>query len=362
MIKHLLLLSLSLTTAYGCSDLKEQKAPPADQRLQPATGYPGYWSWDGETPVLLLGAGGAPEAFLDPDFEQKLNILADSGGNFSRIQYDLATAAPNLKDLLKYLTTAATNEIAVELTVSSSATTTGVVPPKKSFSHLIRQTHKFNNLLFVLSPALTKAGYLEILQNRRPGALVAGIDYQNGPSGVNQQRGFQHWKQLKEVALQRAGGSPLHFPAVSSFGEVAAEGIAAFNRSILAGAAAVRHRARPQGDGFSGAALANIRSVRTVEQHFDFWDLQPSPELTPTAGPNEAYAFTDGFDGYLIYLPTTGSVTLQLNLAEQVPLRVSVVGYLGSQKSELLQPPYKNRFTLYTDEPRGGWMLIKPLR
>jgi len=54
-------------------------------------------------------------------------------------------------------------------------------------------------------------------------------------------------------------------------------------------------------------------------------------------------------------------VELQLDIHPQVPLRVTVIGYLGTQKSEILRPPYNSSFTLYTKEPRGGWMVIKPL-
>ncbi len=358
------LLLLPLIFLFSCTDLAQQKALPTGFRLQPSLLYPDYWSWDGKDPILLLGAGGVPNAYMDPEFDRKLNILAENGGNFTTIQYDIGKQGAVSDSLLRYLAAAGSYEIAVELQLSEN--------PKKEpgqlsaqgnhFKSLIRQTQGFKNIMFSLSPALAAGGFIEELKRQRPDALVDGIDYQNVPLEQEQQPAYQHWEQLEGILSTRSRNVPHHVSRVLNFGEIAAEGIAAFNRSVLAGAAVVRHAPRPSGDGFSGASLAGIRAIRTVAQHFDFWTLEHAPEILPTAASNTAYAFTDGFDGFLIYLPTAGAVDLKLDIREQVPMRVSVVGYLGSQKSEILKPPYNDSFTLYTEEPRGGWMLIKPER
>jgi hypothetical protein len=98
-----------------------------------------------------------------------------------------------------------------------------------------------------------------------------------------------------------------------------------------------------------------------VEQHLKFWDLRPAPDLL-LEDDSEAIAATDGKGNYLIYLPGAGSVNLAPDWEEQLPVKVTVVGYLGTQRSELMEPPYGDSFRLYTEEDRGGWMLLEPVR
>lgn len=286
-----------------------------------------YWSWDGVEPVLLLGAGLPENAFLSTGWEYQLKILQESGGNFAALKL----RSGDLKEksyrdsLTAFIEAAARERIAIAVQIDSSGQLTEDRP-----------------VLFRKFPNIIPPKY----RSFRP-----------------RERGALHWSEV--LNLREFAGSesiPLLIPEVINHGERAAEGIAAFNRSVLAGAAAVRHAPLPEGEGFTGPALASIRAVRTVERLLKFWELRPAPEVIPNAAPNSVYAATDDKDGFLLYLPTAGSVELQLNIQPQVPLRVTVIGYLGTQKSEILQPPYNDSFTLYTEEPRGGWMVIKPLQ
>ena len=338
--------------------------PPANQRIQPSVEYPNYWSWDGKTPILLLGAGGATNAYLETDYPQKLNILESNRGNFVAINVPLTINEQQRDSLVEFVRLAEEKAIVVEVTIL----TPGQGPAssrsdlQQSFRGLVDEIATFRNVLYKLEIPDSEP-FLEILELHHPTAPVVNINDKDAISGWKQLRGAAHWQQLQDTFSRYPSDHPFHTTDIVNFNETAAEGIAAFNRSVMAGAAAVRQRPRPQGDGFSGPALASIRAIRTIENHFNFWELETAPEITPTAAPNKAYPMTDGNNGYLIYLPTAGSVHLQLlDLEEQIPLRVLVIGYLGTQKSELLKPPYDNHFTLYTEEPRGGWMVIKPER
>lgn len=359
--RYLFLCTLPLL-GFSCLDqLASPASPSGNQQIQISSEYPDYWSWDGKDPVLLLGAGGATDAFLDPEQEQKLNILDNNGGNYVSIMFNLDIHKSKEDSLLAFLQTAEDKGIVVDLHIWGSPTKNNSQSNSigKQARELLYSTRRFKNLIYSLDIQDRKA--TEIALKGLPAEAIT--NHQSFEPPLNkQQKGAEHWSQLSELFADKESPLPYQFTGVRIFGQDEAEGIGAFNRCVLAGAAVVRHQARPQGAGFSGPALASIRAIRTIEHHFNIWDLKPAPHITPTADPNEAYPMTDGNNGYLIYLPTAGSVFLQLDIKEQIPLKVSVVGYLGTQKSEILNPPYDTGFTLYTEEPRGGWMIIKPVR
>lgn len=251
------------------------------------------FSWGGREPILLLGAGNAADAFLDPDYEQKLKLLTGSGGNLVLLDFE---------------------------------------------AERVRQKKYRDSLV----------SYLNLCRAERVAVRIQII----GDFSSHQSEVLELLKPYQDITLSESSRFQCADNARSAF---------EFNQAVLNGAVAVRHAARPYGLGFSGAALASIRAVRTIEQHVKFWDLRPSPEILPETKSREAIAATNGQNTYVIYLPTAGEVKLSLGLDPQIPLRVIVVGYLGTQKSEILQPPYGDAFSLYTEEPRGGWMVIKPL-
>ncbi len=131
------------------------------------------------------------------------------------------------------------------------------------------------------------------------------------------------------------------------------EGPRSFHRSLLAG------RGRLAFTSFTQAALNGLRGVRTVERHLDFPVLQPDSVVLGAANPTGARAASDPAGNCLIFIPTAGNVTVRLPDRRQVPRRVTVVGHLGTQRSEVLRPPYDRSFTLLSNDARGGWMIIE---
>ncbi|MCP9235305.1 hypothetical protein [Lewinella sp. JB7] len=109
----------------------------------------------------------------------------------------------------------------------------------------------------------------------------------------------------------------------------------------------------------SQARLNSIRAVRTVERYYDFTRLRRDDRLLGRANPSGAVAAADSLGNYLIYIPRSGKVTVRLPERDQVPRRVTVIGHLGTQRSEILRPPYDREFSLLSNDARGGWMVIK---
>ena len=135
----------------------------------------------------------------------------------------------------------------------------------------------------------------------------------------------------------------------------AVSGLRPFHALLLAGAGRVAF------DDFNQAALNALRGIRTVERHVNFWELTEDAGLLGADNPTGAHAAADANENYVIYIPTTGNVTVRFRDGRQVPRRVTVVGHLGTQRSEVLRPPYGRTFTLLSNDERGGWMLIEPL-
>ncbi|MGB3798907.1 MAG: hypothetical protein WA952_03780 [Lewinella sp.] len=131
--------------------------------------------------------------------------------------------------------------------------------------------------------------------------------------------------------------------------------IASFNAAVLAGQPAVGFRQPVQ------STLNSFRAIRTVERHLHFWDLEIDDRILGKSRPVGSVAAVDSLNNYLIYVAGAGAVTLNLLDTSQEARRVTVVGYLGTQRSEILYPPYDRTFTLQSNEERGGWMIIEPL-
>ena len=132
--------------------------------------------------------------------------------------------------------------------------------------------------------------------------------------------------------------------------------VASFNLAILAGSPAQALSA------VTPSALNAIRGIRVAERYLRIPDLRVDPGLLVGDRPPATMAARDTLGNYLIHIGGEGAVTVRFPDAAQVPRRVTVIGYLGTQRSEILRPPYDGTFTLTSREPRGGWMLIAPLR
>ena len=124
-----------------------------------------------------------------------------------------------------------------------------------------------------------------------------------------------------------------------------------FNRAILAGSGVVAYTALSQ------RALNSIRAVRAVQRLVD--PTRVTVDSTRLGKDNSAgtVAATDHAGNYLLYIPRQGRVSVRLDSA-QIERKVTVVGRLGTQRSEVLRPPYTSNFTLESRDPEGGWMVI----
>ena len=174
------------------------------------------------------------------------------------------------------------------------------------------------------------------------------------------------------------GGNYLRLPPIEAIGDDAREGyrllesrgividtadtlllpsvnsVAALNRQLLGGAAGGCYSLVTQ------RGLNNIRAIRTLERHVKFWDLSPAPAGIVVGNRGAMAAITPNHT-YVAYLSAEGAVTLTFQDTLQEPRRVTVIGHLGTQRSEILEPPYDQRFTIQSNEERGGWMLIELL-
>ncbi len=131
--------------------------------------------------------------------------------------------------------------------------------------------------------------------------------------------------------------------------------VTAFNAALLSGSPAQTYRQAVQ------PALNSFRAVRTVERHVNLWEMKIAEDLLGKERPEGTVAAADSSGNYLIYMAGSGAVTIRFRDSSQVARRVTVVGHLGTQRSEVLYPPYDDSFTLRSTEERGGWMIIEPL-
>jgi hypothetical protein len=401
MTKYLLFVLLPILF-YACNSEQNQRLPPAEGRsLQPSSDYPEYWSWDGNTPTLLLGGSSSAAPFLEEDWKEELNYLVKAGGNYVNFAMPVSTTpgrnpfistedkSGNInvdsekqywKKLDEYLSHANDLSVVVEIQVWDHANFSAENREKNAWTaaggmadtllprEFVAGEHPFFQT--VEGAAGFKPAYKALWAAQHAYVdqlLTIGYSYPNVIFNVRVPSNLEipwmvYWgKYIEAEATEMYGypGQKLNL----NIGVEAISGInvAIFNRKLLRGASTAFHRPEPQGNGLNGAAQASIRGVRVVEQHLKFWDLRPAPDLL-LEDDSEAIAATDGKGNYLIYLPGAGSVNLAPDWEEQLPVKVTVVGYLGTQRSELLEPPYGDSFRLYTEEDRGGWMLLEPVR
>lgn len=389
MIRNLLfLLPLYFFTACNPSDLPNAPTVPKTERiLQPWFGDVNWWSWDGETPELLLGASSFEAPFLEKNWKAELNYLRKTGGNYVRITLP-ASAGENAplmdygslpdpessdldywQKLDKYIDYAASISIAVEIQVWDAKnivekwdstiweylesyfedtylagehpffrTIPGSIGYSGAFELVVPEQEKFVDLLLAKTLAHNNVIYnVQVPEN----TLIPWMVY---------------WGQYIEARAKEQGRVANVNAGIVPERRI---NVARFNQSLLAGAAVAFHRPKPNGNGMNGLAQASIRGIRVVELHLKFHELTPAPELL-LDDDTEAMAATDGNGNYLIYLPSAGQVNLSPDWNDQVPVKVTVVGYLGTQRTEVLEPPYGDSFRLHTKEEKGGWMILKP--
>lgn len=397
LLSFLSCLFLLLFCACGNSDHPSTAASPAGE-LQPWAEDPNYWTWDGETPELLLGGSNSDALFLEDNFKEEIALLQKTGGNYLRCTLralDDGKMTPfewvdssgqfflqnyrkaywdNLHDMITY---AENLGVAVEIVVWDFPNTTRETWETNAWT---------NNLSIVNSngDSLMNKDFLpgeHPFFHTIPGTMLHQATYE---PLVKRQEAFVDQLlattlSFDNVIYNYVVPSNMHIPWMVYWGKYteakAAEtgkrvninlgiteprrmNIAAFNLTVLSGQPVVAHPAPPNGNGINGLALASIRGIRVVERHLKFRDLEPAPEIfggveTP------ATAATDGKGNYLIYMPTAGSVEIYPAVEQHPSVRVTVVGYLGTQRSEVLEPPYGDSFRLFTDEVKGGWMILR---
>jgi len=384
----------------SCADDTTSPTPPANSKtIQPAPNGSVYWSWDGQTRVLLIGGTKSRAPFLDEDFKLELTALRQAGGNYVNIflptMIDSTGFAPFLRDfdappeerqyhflpeywtaLQGFLDYAAEMRLAVEIDPWDRAAFEPEGWSKNVFNYSVPldsvkvgrpdQWLPGEHPFFQTVPGSimyhsSLDGLRELQELFLDKLLETTLPYRNVIYNVDSETTLNvpwtaHWGQYIERAAAEAGRTV--FVRLRTKPVVPTR-IADFNARVLAGQPIAHHPAPPYGNGGNGAALASLRGIRVVERHLKFWDLRPAPELLLEEN-SLATAAKDGKGNYLIYLPSAGGVTLSPDWTEQRPVKVTVVGYLGTQRSETLQPPYGDSFRMYTEEEKGGWMILEP--
>lgn len=390
-MKYFPLLTLLLV---GCGEPTETVMTENDGRLTTASQYPNYYSWNGTMPTLLIGGSNHEYPFLAEDWQKELEYLSKTGGNYVRfaIPVDLVTLTLNTKEfnelppyfqqwsyLKAYLTRADQLGVAVEIDVwdhlafnrlgwsENIWTARGSLGGRTLPQAFIAGEHPFYSTTTVdgdtvkLTTAYQKL--LSLQQDFIDDLLLTVSSFDNVIYNVSVPSNAQipwmvHWGRYIEQKLISQRRSPIVSIGVQPRSKI---NIALFNQRLLNGWNAVYHRPKPYGNGLNGAALTHLRGIRVVERLIKFWDLKPTPEILLNAN-TSTFAAGDGKGNYLIYLPGAGSVNLAPDWEEQLPVEVTVVGYLGTQRSELLKPPYGDSFRLYTEEAQGGWLVLRPVQ
>lgn len=382
---------LSLFLFFGCNPGSEKatQAATSGSTLRPWPDADGWWSWDGREPVLLLGASNHRAPFLAGTWRADLEYLIKTGGNY------LTTTVPpppnlrftdevhpalseRMRLLAEFLDYTADRKVAVEIDVWNltgllyepwdSSAWNAVLSRSLldtagySRSYLAGEHPLFRSVPDMVNYQPEAARQLAVQEAYLRRVLDATSGYGNVLYNVRVPENLYipwmvHWGRFIE-AYGRENGRELNvLRGVEATRRV---NVAVFNQDLIEGSGRAYHPAPPYGNGMNGLALASIRGARVLEQHFRMSELQPAPELLAGGG-GGARAATDGRGNYAVYLPGPAAVDLSSDYEGQPRVRVSVVGYLGTQRSELLEPPYGETFRLTTGEEKGGWLLLEPV-
>ena len=385
-----------LAYACGSPDQLTVSATPTGQ-LQPWEEDPNYWTWDGKTPELLLGGSSSDALFLEDNYKEEIALLEKTGGNYLRctlrslddgkmtpFSWEDSTDFFNLLDYRKeywdklrnMISYAENMGVAVEIVVWDFPNTTKATWATNAWTRagseinyggllLDKDFLPGENPFFQTVPGtmLFQEKHLSVLRYQEAfvdQVLEITSSFNNViynyvvPSNMHIPW-MVHWGKYTEAKAAEMGKQVNVNIGIT---EPRRMDIAAFNQTVLSGQPVVAHPAPPNGNGVNGRALASIRGIRVVERHLKFRDLEPAPEIFGKVE-TVATAGTDGKGNYLIYMPTAGSVEIFPAVEQHESIRVTVVGYLGTQRSEVLKPPYGDSFRLFTEEPRGGWMILK---
>ncbi|WP_273444943.1 hypothetical protein [Neolewinella agarilytica] len=369
MIPRLLcsLLLLSLCACFPEANEDPDRIGPSNS-LQAWAENKRFWADKEGNPLLLLGTINQKNLSQSVDVIQQLKELQKAGGNYvcSQIdpfegtrpepfarnpltgQFDLnAPDSLYWSNFHAFLRHAASLDMVVQLELPmADSTQTHELLYNVMAEQALSISQHYRNVLYSIRQLNDQASAPSSLSKLRQLAVRA-----NGQAFTDK---YPFRQALPSLPTAGTYTGPVHFSAVD--GNDPYDVIKNFNLAAANGYAGLCYASSRSTFEMRGARLASIRAIRTVERYLRFRDLKPAPEVL--IGKN-AHAFTDDQGNFLFYMPTAGEINVRLPVEDQVPIRVVVVGYLGTQRSELLRPPYGNSFKLFTDEIRGGWMILK---
>lgn len=340
---------------FGCTPNDQAEPPYPNQygNIEVWDQNPDFYAWGGKDPVLLLGADGQNWDFNQDDLELRLGRLVAAGGNLVKFPIHLRNPRVPGQDSTK---------VDSEHRVRSLKWFYGHSSIRKALDATDRRG-------VVLDLEITHGAEhpLDTVTQRKLKVVIDTLRAAIGPH-----RNVILTSDLPEIKVL---ANELDIPSAEPVrrGDVRQKTWAArgwgpehtYKLALLEGRGGVHfntHPLRPsqQPTAPTGLALTTIRSVRSAEQLIEFWKLKPDSSLLvarPGGAPARA-ARTDAGD-VLVYMGGAGSVTLRIPSDGTVPYDVTVIGYLGTKRSERLEPPYDTTFTLRSNEERGGWLLLK---
>lgn len=137
----------------------------------------------------------------------------------------------------------------------------------------------------------------------------------------NHRQGQKHWDNFLDVRQRLAKQQrPMNTTKTygangNKFGHTDQDGIERFWRHLLAGAASMRFHRPDSGLGLNDKAVAAIRAARLLESKIPLWSVRAANELLAERAPNEAYLAADPGRAYALYVPSGGTVRLDLDPA-----------------------------------------------
>lgn len=159
-----------------------------------------------------------------------------------------------------------------------------------------------------------------VVQDRAELFSFADISQNNGRKDASfwERPEPTHWDPI--IALrERLRGSPRPLNNVKIYGGSggwggAEQGVQKFWRNVFAGSASSRFHRPPAGIGLDQRARAHLRSIRLLEEEFDFFTAEPdgAHRLLTDRAENEAYLSYTAGEQYAIYFPDAGSIELDL--------------------------------------------------
>lgn len=176
----------------------------------------------------------------------------------------------------------------------------------------------------------------------------------------NHNSGRLHWRNAIWVR-EYVSGRPRPINAVKTygadgnrFGHTDQDGLERFFRHLLAGFASARFHRPDSGLGLNEKARAAIRAVRQLESVVPLWDLTPDAVVLDNGAGGDVYTAKAPAGRRLLYFPTGGTVTLDLQAGAY---EIVWIGLDGSRRTDALTvaPAIPQAITAPAD---GHWLAV----